>query len=330
LRLLTRRQAFGVAAVIAMIVAGLVYLVLTSKVEKPEEAAPQRVTVVVAAQEIDAFDTITSEMLASEEMDAKAAPAGSLSAPEQAIGKIANTRISEGDALTQNNVGPRTAERGLTLVIPEGLRAVTVALDPVTGVGGFVLPGDRVDVLATFQQGEVTVTNTILQNVLVLAMNAQTTPPSPKAAGEQQPEGEGAEVEGGEAPVTEQVASATLAVAPDQAQSLILAAYKGAVHLVLRRRKETAVVALESTTDWAMMGLQAPMPPEERPAREEEREPTVEERMAAMGYPGDLRSQGAWRQPPGAPEAVPEAEAKPAGPVVEVIRGTEREVVTAQ
>lgn len=325
MRLLTRRQAFGVAAVIAMIVAGLVYLVLTSKVEKPEEAEPQRVTVVVAAQEIDAFETITAEMLASEEMDAKAAPAGYLSAPEQAVGKIANVHINEGDVFTNRNVGPRTAEKGLTLVIPEGLRAVTVALDPVSGVGGFVLPNDRVDVLATFQRGEVTVTKTILQNVLVLAMNTETTPPTPKAEGEQPAEGEGAQAGGGKAPVAEQVKSATLAVAPDQAQSLILAAYKGAVHLVLRRRQETAVVALEKTTDWAMMGLQPPA--EERPAREEEeREPTVEERMAATGYP-----PGVWGQPPEAapPQAPPEG-AKPAGPVVEVIRGTEREVVTAQ
>lgn len=323
MRLLTRRQAFGVAAVIAMIVAGLVYLVLNSQVRAPEEGAPQKVTVVVASRNIDAFETITGEMIASQEMDQKAAPAGYLSAPEQAIGKIANVQINEGDVFTNRNVGARTAEKGLTLVIPEGLRAVTVALDAVSGVGGFVLPGDRVDVLATFQRGEVTITNTILQNVLVLAMNTQTAPPSPAAGGERQPEGEGAEGEGGEAPVTEQVRSATLAVAPDQAQALILASFKGAVHLVLRPREETQVVSLQSTTDWEMMGMQPPA--EEKPAREEEREPTVEERMAAMGYP-----PGAWGQPPREAAAAPPEEAKPAGPVVEIIRGTEREVVTAQ
>ncbi|MGD9496046.1 MAG: Flp pilus assembly protein CpaB [Armatimonadota bacterium] len=305
------------AAVIALVVAGLVYLVLSQQARPTAPTAPQLTTVVVATRTIPAFTTITPDMITVKEMDTGALPAGVLTAPEQAINKLAQMEIKANAPVTRAAVTERTAAQGLTFVIPKGLRAVTVGLDPISGVAGFVQPGDRVDVLATFQQGETTITKTILQNVEVLAMNEVTTRPSARQAQptDQAQQGQPAQ---GEAPATEQVKSATLAVSPDQAQSLVLGAVKGTLHLVLRPREDESVVSLAGQSDWALMGLQPPPPKEAKPEAE-----TTEERMAATGWPPG------WAAPPAAPAAAP-APAAPApkpAPTIEVIRGTEREVV---
>lgn len=323
---LTRRQAFAVAAVIALIVAALVYFVLSRETAPPEDVEPQQVSVLVAERDIPAFSTITSEMISSKEMDTRAVPSGALTEPEQAIAKISQNAIIKGQTLTGADVGPRSAQQGLTFVIPGGMRAVTVALDPISGVGGFVFPGDRVDVLTTFQQGEVAMTKTILQSVEVLAMNEQTTRPGAQTGGVQATDQSGQPAEGAataEAPATIQVKSATLAVTPDQAQKLLLAAYKGAVHLALRPREEESVVSLAGQTDWGLMGMQ---PPAEEPADAEQGE------QAPQGPDGWPPMYAPYAQPP-QPQAAPQAAAKPEpepapAPTVEVFRGEEREVIT--
>jgi len=326
-RLLTRRQAFGVAAVIALIVAGLVYMVLNQQAAGPPPVAPTTIEVVVATQDIPPYKTVTSDMIETREMSSAAAPEGALTAPEQAVGQIAQVQIARGQTLTRGQITARTAAQGLTFVIPEGLRAVTVALDAISGVGGFVYPGDHVDVLTTLQQGEVTLTRTIVQNVEVLAMNDLTSRPSVSRGQDQATDQQGAA--GGtsgsesEAPAAEQVKSATLAVTPDQAQAIILSAFKGAVHLVLRPREDEAIVSLSGQSDYALMGLSAPAG--EKPPEEEE--VATGPMGQPVGWPAGMYA------PPGvsgpAP-AAPAAAAAPAAPTVEVIRGTEREVVTPQ
>ncbi len=328
MRLLTRRQAFGVAAVIALIVAGLVYMVLNQQAAGPPPVAPTTVNVVVATQDIAPYKTITSEMIELREMSSAAAPEGAVTAPGQVVGQIAQVQIASGQPITRGQVTARTAAQGLTFVIPEGLRAVTVALDAISGVGGFVYPGDHVDVLTTLQQGEVTLTRTIVQNVQVLAMNDIVSRPSASRGQQQatdQQQGGTGESEGG-APVAEQVKSATLAVTPEQAQAIILSAFKGAVHLVLRPPEEDTIVSLERTSDWALMGLSAP--PDGEPA-EEEQEVATGPMGQPVGWPAGMYAPpgmaGAAAAPPSAAPAEPSAP-----PTVEVIRGTDREVVTPQ
>jgi Flp pilus assembly protein CpaB len=220
----------------------------------------------------------------------------------------------------------RTASQGLTFVIPDGMRAVTVALDAISGVGGFVYPGDHVDVLTTMQQGEVTLTKTIVQNVEVLAMNELTSRPTASRgtqATDEQAAGS-ADDEGG-APAAEQVKSATLAVTPDQAQAVILSAFKGAVHLVLRPREDQTVVALAGQSDWDLVGLTPPAEsaPEETEVATGPMGETIGWPMG-MGMPPGMTAD--LSPSPGAPAAPAPAPA----PTVEVIRGTDREVVTPQ
>jgi pilus assembly protein CpaB len=333
---LTRSQAFAVAAIIALIVAALVYFVLTRQTAPPEPEEPEELTVVTAATDIGPYKTITPEMLSATDMKADAAPRGALTDPSQAIGKISQGALTEGSVLTQGDVGTRSARQGLTFIIPSGMRAVTVALDPISGVGGFVFPGDRVDVLTTFQQGEVIMTRTILQNVEVLAMNEQATRPqpgaSPQATDQQGGGGDGGgggaggdgQQDGG-APSIQQVRSATLAVSPDEAQTLLLAAYEGAMHLALRPREDESVASLSGATKWSVMGVQ---PPEETPEKTEDEEQTAPEYTmppGAMWGPGWAAANGQPQQP-AQQQPQPDAEPEPE-PTVEVFRGGQREVV---
>ncbi len=327
MRLLTRGQAYGLAAVIALVVAGLVYLVLSQQARAPEPVVPQTVSVVVATQDIPALTTITAEMVTTKTMDVGAAPAGALRNVQQAIGQLAQADIIKDQPITQANIAPRTASHGLTFVIPQGLRAVTVALDAISGVGGFIFPGDRVDVLATFKQDDVTLTKTILQNVEVLAINELTTRPgATRQPGPTDEEAQPQQGQKGEAPTAETVRSATLAVTPDQAEALILSAVKGTIHLVLRPREDVNIVSLPGKTDYALMGV----PP---PAKE------TEETMEGMGATGPtpMMAPVGWpagmSQPPVAPAApsggaAGRGAAAPAPHTVEVIRGSEREIVT--
>ena len=100
------------------------------------------------------------------------------------------------------------------VVIPDGMRAVSVKVDEVIGVAGFVLPGTRVDVLATFGDRDAAITRVILQNVEALAAG-QTT--QPDAQGKPQT-----------------VPVITLLVSPEEAEDLTLAATQGQIQLALR------------------------------------------------------------------------------------------------
>lgn len=311
---LTRRQAIGVAAAIALVVAVLVYVVLNRQARKPPVTEPAMVGVVVMKSSVPAHEEINQAEIELKQFPREQVPSDALRLPAEAVGSIARTELAAGSILKRSDVSPRSAMRGLTFVIPEGMRAVTVALDPISGVGGFVFPGDRVDILATFNAGrEPTLTKTIVQDVEILAMNEQTVRPVVKEPEATNEGGEKAE----KAPATQQVRSATLAVTPHQAQLVVLSSTKGTIHLVLRRRADREQVELPPSHEYALMGgiKLEPMQLEEKEPEREEQPP----------WPA------AWGPAPGAVEEKPPEEAPaeegPPPATAEVIKGGEREVV---
>jgi Flp pilus assembly protein CpaB len=166
-------------------------------------------------------------------------------------------------------------------------------------------------VLATFVQEDMTITKTVLQDVVVLAVNEQTMRPPPR---KQVATEEGAETKEEKAPATEQVKSATIAVTPHEAQILVLSAAQGSVHLALRARGDHDLAPLEASNEWALVGRRPP-PPEPTPEAAAEEEKAKEEKAEA-------KIEEAKKEP--------EKPAGPPPPTVEVIRGNQREVVTMQ
>jgi pilus assembly protein CpaB len=125
---------------------------------------------------------------------------------------------------------------GLSIRIPVNMRATSMSVSVVSGVSGFVIPGDRVDVVAVIDKaGQVNqaVTKTILQNVEVLASGQKT------------------EVKG-DNPV--KVQSVTLIVDPEGAEKLALALHEGKLHLVLRNPADQGVADVRSISTSEMTG----------------------------------------------------------------------------
>ena len=142
-------------------------------------------------------------------------PPGAPRAKKDVIGRGVIIPISKGEFILPNRLAGENAGAGLPSLIPPGMRAVSVRVNEVVSVAGFVTPGTRVDVLLTgAPSGSDQQTTTVLQNVEVLASGHTLERTST-----------------GEAQNT---AVITLLVTPDDAQRLTLASSEGHIQLALR------------------------------------------------------------------------------------------------
>lgn len=165
-------------------------------------------------------------------------PEGALSSVEDLAGRAVLAPLSKGLPIVESQLTSKNDGRGLAAMIPEGMRAFTIQTTHVAaGVGGFVQPGDKVDVLLTTTpagQGDSTgggVTTTLLQNVQVLAVAQRLDSPE-DSKGDKARKGKDAKTESYEAK------SVTLLVSPNQAAKLDLGMNKGILHLALRNPKD--------------------------------------------------------------------------------------------
>jgi pilus assembly protein CpaB len=174
-------------------------------------------------------------------------PAGAYADPESVVGQVTKVFLSAREPVTATKLSSRGG--GLSMLVRPSMRATSVEVNQVSGVSGFVLPGDRVDVLCTVDQPGVqqeAVTRTILQNCEVLAAGQKVQQHDNK-------------------PVT--VQSVTVLVDPKGAESVALALHQGKVHLVLRNPEDMDTVTVASLSTSEMLG-QAPKPAvaEQKPA----------------------------------------------------------------
>ncbi|SMB94885.1 pilus assembly protein CpaB [Thermanaeromonas toyohensis ToBE] len=181
--------------------------------------------VVVAKERIPARTPITASML-----EIKYLPPGYLSGhflteTREALGKITRTEILQGEILRQEKlVTGKEATNELAFLVTPGKRAVTIAVNDVSGLAGLLRPGDRVDILATLEvspgpgQDKVSTTSLVVQNVEVLSVDQSLENTPSSLEGKKQ---------GGQRNIT-------LLVTPKQAQSLVLSSEKGSLRLLLR------------------------------------------------------------------------------------------------
>jgi pilus assembly protein CpaB len=178
--------------------------------------------VVIATAPLQLGTRLQASQLTTVEWPTSAPLSGSFTRVEDCVGRALLTDVVPNEPILDQKLAPREAGAGLPAVIPEGMRALSVRVDDVVGVAGFVVPGTMVDVLATGDPGTGAgdvVTRTILEDVRVLAAGQQIT---------QDKEGK---------PQT--VAVVTLLVNPDQADRLTLASNEGRLRLALRNTIDT-------------------------------------------------------------------------------------------
>lgn len=207
------------------ILAGYVALVYVSSEPAPLEAAAPASTIVVAVRDLPAGAMVTREDVATLDWQGSVLPDGYARQVGDVVGRGLVVEVRKNEAILDWKLADKEAGGGLAITIPEGMRAVSVEVDKVIGVAGFVLPGTRVDVLATVMPGtdrRQTTTRIILQNVRALAADQAY----------QQ------DINGEPRPVT----VVTLLVTPDEAEALTLASTEGRIQLALRNTLDSQAV----------------------------------------------------------------------------------------
>ena len=216
-----------VAILIAVIVSYLSYgLIKKETAAKTTQGNTQQVA--VAAFEIKWGTVITQEMVKTQPYLTGSLPSGYISDPSKAIGRVAIYPVQVNEPITESRLAPVSVTKGgvAALVTPKK-RAMTVKVDKVVGVSGFVLPGHRVDIMVTLPPNEKVlqpITKIVLENMFVLASGTQL---------EQPPEGKGKSI---------QVDVITFEVTPEEAEKLALAASQGKIQLALRNYTDTEEV----------------------------------------------------------------------------------------
>jgi pilus assembly protein CpaB len=207
-----------VLAVMAAGVAGFSTLRFLSTRPVTTVVAPsaRKATVVLASRDLPVGHRVVAEDVRSVEWPADLVPAGYHTQTADVVGRGLITAVRTNEPLLASKLAEPGSGAGLPIVIPEGLRAMSIPVDQVVGVAGFATVGTRVDVLLTIQppgQSE-TVTQIILQNLTVLS------------TGQVYQRDERGE------PITVNVV--TLMVSPEQAERLSLATSQGRIQLALR------------------------------------------------------------------------------------------------
>lgn len=190
-------------------------------------SAPALVPIVVAARDIPARTRLSGVWLRVRQARPANMPEGTGPTVAAFVGKVTTEPIMAGAAVTWQAVTDSSAALGMAFALPPSLRAVTVTLDPTDSADQFARPGDHVDILATDEPGSGPAeARTVLQNVRLLAVGTQTSPDAAPPAS------------------TSGSAHVTVAVLPAQAQTLVLAAARGKIHLALRAADDEAVASL--------------------------------------------------------------------------------------
>ena len=176
--------------------------------------------VVVAASTITMGTRLTEQHLRVVDWPSRNQVQGAFADPKKLIDRGVIVPIAENEPITENKVASLEAGAGLSPVIPEGMRAISVKVNEVIGVAGFVVPGSLVDVLVTVTANTATanepMTRTVVSKVMVLTAGTRYDQEKSK-------DGE---------PIPTSVV--TLAVVPDDAERIALAGNEGKITLALR------------------------------------------------------------------------------------------------
>lgn len=211
---------------------------------------PQTIDTLVAARPIAAGTMLTRDHVKVVQWPAGARLEGSLGDPRTVVDRGAIVSIAANEPVTEAKLAAIGAGAGLPPTIPPGMRAMSVRVNEVVGVAGFVVPGTRVDVLVTFEsrgQASDSVARVVVSNVQVLT--AGTRFDQEKARQDNRP-------------IPTSVV--TLLVTPEDAQRVALAAAEGRLMLTLRNPLDNAPTESAGIRAGGLMG-QPPPPPVEAP-----------------------------------------------------------------
>src|SRR5437764_6658182 len=204
------------------VVFGLVAAVSVSRYLSSAQAYTKNLNnVVVAKVDIPAGTKVVAEQLETVQFPSNALPNGVFEMPDQLVGRGAIVQIAAREPVTDYKLAAEGSAGGLSAVIPEGYRAMTVKVDDVVGISGFIMPGTLVDVVVVIVTGDTgaqaqdPISKIVLQNIKVLANGQNIDKPESERE-------------------ANSVKAVTLQVTPEEAEKLALASSEGKLQLVMR------------------------------------------------------------------------------------------------
>jgi pilus assembly protein CpaB len=225
---------------VAVLMAGLasfgVFLAVRSMPVREVEIA--RAQAVVAARALTVGMMVTKDDVKLVPWPAANQVPGSFTEIDRVVNRGVIDSTAENEPLTESKLAPVGSGAGLPPTIPEGMRAISVRVNEVIGVAGFVIPGTRVDVMVTVKgQGETTQTRVVLSNVTVLTAGTRYDQERATAEGK---------------PIPTSVV--TLLLTPSDAEKMTLASEEGRVMLSLRNPLDTAPTQTSGARMAALLG----------------------------------------------------------------------------
>jgi pilus assembly protein CpaB len=246
---MNRKRILGIVAFalcLALVASLGAYRFLSEKSRMAESAKLQTVGIAVAVVDIPLGTTINSNQIALSSWPKDLKPKDAFTADKPAVGRVAMRDFLRGEPIVESKLVPTDKSSGLlSLKVPAGMRAFSVKVNEVVGVGGFIVPDSRVDVVVTTavspQRQQEQVSKTFLQDVQVLAVGQIVEQKDNK-------------------PVT--VNTVTLAVTPEDSEKLALASNDGKIQLVLRNFSDKAKVETVGSDKGRLIGSLRPAPPQ--------------------------------------------------------------------
>lgn len=203
--------------------------------------------IVVAAADVNLGQRLSPDMLRLAVWPAESLPEGALDDPLKLSGRVLKSSVLRGEPLSEAKLAPAGTVGGLSALITQGRRAITVRVNDVIGVAGFALPGNYVDIIVSTQQdaGDRTypqsrnISKIVLERILVLAVAQEVGRDDTKPR---------------------VVNAVTLEVTPAQAENLDLARSVGSLSLVLRNQVDPQPGVTDGATKLTLLGAPAPEP----------------------------------------------------------------------
>lgn len=230
---------------------GLAAVVFASRwlLSQPGSAAGR---IAVAAVDISLGQRLTPEMFKLADWPAHSMPKGAFTDPQKLSGRVVKSNLVMGEPVSEAKLAPAGTLGGLSALITEGKRAITVRVNDVIGVAGFALPGNYVDIIVSMQKDvppgsstrETNISKIVLERILVLAVAQEVNRDETKP---------------------KVVNAVTLEVTPEQAEKLDLARSVGTLSLALRNQVDPQSASTEGATKQTLLPEASPPPSKPAP-----------------------------------------------------------------
>jgi len=202
-------------------------------------------SIAVASDDINLGEPLNDTMVRTVNWPTDSVPPGAFTTAKALEGRVVRTSLARGEPVLESKLAPLGTKGGLSAVIDEGRRAITVRVNDVVGVAGFALPGNYVDVIVNTQEPAIkndqqqSISKTVLEKILVLAVAQQVSrdDTQPKV-----------------------VNAVTLEVTPEQAEKLDLARSVGTLSLVLRNQVDKDTLSTAGATKQTLLGTPVAQP----------------------------------------------------------------------